>query len=169
MSKRALKKYVAELKKKDLEAQILDLYERFIPVKKYYDFVFNPKEDKLVQEAKMKIKNEYFPLRRKRPRARRSIAQKYIKHFRLLNMDPILIADVMLYNLEIAQGFSKDKNVPSSFYKSMLNSFEEVTQYISLNSLLPDFKDRILNIYRSVNDQKWEFRESFSRALDVLE
>ncbi len=72
MSKRALKKYTNDLKKKELEAQLVDLYDRFPVVKEYYDFVFNPKEDKLVQEAKTKISNEYYPLKRKRARARRS-------------------------------------------------------------------------------------------------
>jgi len=81
MSKRALKKYLAERKKKELEALFIDLYERFPVVKEYYDFVFNPKEDKLIQEAKVKISNEYFPLKRKRPKARRSVAQNYIKRF----------------------------------------------------------------------------------------
>ena len=96
MSKRALKKYVSNLPKKELEAQLLDLYDRFPMVKQYYDFVFNPKEDKLVQEAKTKISNEYFPVKRKRPKARRSVAQNRIKHFVKLGVDPYLIADVML-------------------------------------------------------------------------
>ena len=60
MSKRALKKYLADLQKEDLEEQLLDLYDRFPSVKKYYNFVFNPKEDKMLLEAKMKISNEYF-------------------------------------------------------------------------------------------------------------
>ncbi len=99
MSKRALKKYLTELKKKELEEQLMDLYARFPVVKEYYDFIFNPKEDKMVQEAKAKISNEYFPLKRRRPKARRSVAQKYIKHFIKLGVEPHLIADVMLYNL----------------------------------------------------------------------
>ena len=84
MSKRALQKYVGELKKKELEAQILDLYLRFPVVKEYYDFAFNPKEDKLVQAAKAKISNEYFPVKRRRPKARRSVAQKYINGPRMV-------------------------------------------------------------------------------------
>ncbi len=51
MSKRDLKKYLAELSKEQLEEQIIELYEKFIPVKTYYDFVFNPKEDKLLHES----------------------------------------------------------------------------------------------------------------------
>ena len=169
MSKRALKKYLTELRKKELEEQLMDLYTRFPVVKEYYDFIFNPKEDKMVQEAKAKISNEYFPLKRRRPKARRSVAQKYIKHFIKLGVEPHLIADVMLYNLEIAQTFSQNKNVPDAFYKSMLNSFKEMVQFVSLNALLPNFKDRLIKVYETTQEQDWAFSEGFSRALDILD
>ena len=169
MSKRKLKKYLAELKKDALEEQLLDLYERFPLVKEYYDFIFNPKEDKLVQQAKTKISNEYFPVKRKRPKARRSVAQKFIKHFLKLGVESYLIADVMLYNLEIAQLFEQEKNVPDAFYKSMLNSFSEAVQFISINALLPEFKERIVKIYTETQERNWLFGEGFSRALDVID
>lgn len=169
MSKRALKKYISELTKSDLEEQLLELYDKFPPVKAYYSFVFNPKEEKMVQEAKLKISNEYFPIKRKRPRARRSVAQKYIKNFMLLGVNAPLVADVMLYNLEIAQEFERNKNVPESFYKSMLNSFEQALQYVSVNELLPDFKNRILTIYNFTQDKNWLFSEGFSKAMDNID
>ncbi|MBT8323305.1 MAG: hypothetical protein KJO94_07500 [Eudoraea sp.] len=169
MSKRALKKYLSELPKEALEAQVMDLYERFPSVKKFYDFVFNPREDKLMQEARFRISNEYFPLKRRRPKARRSVAQKYIKQFRTLGMAPHLIADLMLYNLETAQSFSRERRVPEAFYKSMLNSFAEATQFISQEALLPDFKVRIIDIYNEVQEQNWPLKEGFNRALDILD
>ncbi|MEJ1221939.1 DUF6155 family protein [Sediminicola sp. 1XM1-17] len=169
MSKRALKKYLADLKQEELSDQLLDLYERFPVVKEYYDFVFNPKEDKMVQEAKVKIANEYFPVKRKRPKARRSVAQKFIKHFLKLGVEPQLIADVMLYNVEIAQAFSADKNVPEAFYKSMLNSFTEAVQYVAINALLPDFKERIVKVFQATQNQKWPNEDEFSRALDIID
>lgn len=169
VSKRALKKFVAELKKKQLEEQLLDLYDRFPAVKTYYDFVFNPKEDKLLQEAKFKISNEYFPIKRKRPRARRSMAQKYIKQFLKIGMEASLVADLMLYNLEIAQSYSKDRNVPEAFYKSMLNSFLEGVQHISAHRLLPQFRSRIVAIYEFTRQEDWLFKEGFSRALDNID
>lgn len=169
MSKRALKKYLAELPKIDLEEQMMDLYLRFPVVKEYYDFVFNPKEEKLVQQAKAKISNEYFPLKRRRPKARRSTAQKFIKHFIKLGVDPSLIADIMLFNLEIAHTFEEEKNVPDAFYKSMLNSFEEAVRFISLNGLLPDFKERIAKIYTNTQERNWLFSEGFSKALDIID
>lgn len=169
MSKRKLKKYLSELKKDALEEQLLDLYNRFPVVKEYYDFIFNPKEDKLVQEARTKISNEYFPVKRRRPKARRSVAQKYIKHYLKLGVEPHLIADVMLYNLEVAQAFSKERNVPDAFFKSMLNSFEQAVQYTSINGMLPDFKERIIKVYQESQEQEWLFAEGFSRVLDILD
>lgn len=169
MSKRALKTYLSELSKKDLEVQLMDLYNRFPTVKTYYDFVFNPKEDKLVQEAKAKISNEYFPLKRRRPKARRSVAQKYLKHFIKLGMDPNMVADVMCFNLEIGQTFSMERNVPDAFFKSMANSFMEMTGYVSHNGLLADYKERILKIYNRTQEQNWLFEEEFSKALDILD
>lgn len=169
MSKRALKSYLSELSKQDLEEQLLDLYAKFPTVKTYYDFVFNPREDKLVQEAKTKISNEYFPLKRKRPKARRSVAQKYLKHFIKLGMAPHLIADVMCFNLEIGQTFAMDRNVPDAFFKSMSNSFTEMTLFVSQNGLLSDYKERIIKIYTYTQEQNWLFGEDFSKALDILD
>lgn len=169
MSKRALKKYLKELKKRDLEDQITDLYDRFPAVKQYFDFVFNPKEEKLVQEAKVKISNEYFPVKRKRARARRSVAQKFIKLFLKLEMDPYLTADVMLFNLEIAQTFSENSKVPEAFYKSMLNSFRESIQYVSQHKLLSEFQERIVTIYKKSQSQNWPLEDEFSKVLDIIE
>lgn len=169
MSKRALKTYLSKLPKKALEDQILELYEKFPTVKTFYDFAFNPKEEKLVQEAKAKISNEYFPLKRRRPKARRSVAQKYVKHFIKLGVDPHLIADVMCFNLEVAQSFSMEKNVPDAFYKSMLNSFNEVLQFVSVQGILPEFKERIVKIYTETQTQNWLFEDDFSKALDIID
>ncbi|NNK11548.1 MAG: hypothetical protein HKP08_09420, partial [Flavobacteriaceae bacterium] len=131
MSKSALKKYLGELKKRDLELQIMDLYERFPQVKTYYNFVFNPKEDKLMGEAKAKISNEYFPLKRRRARARRSVAQKFIKQYGKLGMDPHLLADLMVFNIETAQRYSASHKVNEAFYRSMLRSFREAVQHLT--------------------------------------
>lgn len=167
MSKRDLKKYIKELTKQQLEEQIISLYDKIGEVKTYYDFVFNPKEDKLEQEAKLKIKNEYFPIRGKRPKLRRSTAQKYIKHFIFLGVDSYLVADIMLYNIETAQKYTAKKEVySSSFYKSMFNSFEQAVNFIIINGIISDFKPRIFSINDLVSEQKWENRENFESIIE---
>ena len=91
MSKRDLKKYLSELNKAQLEEQLIELYDKFKDVKVYYDFVFNPNERNLVKDAKLKISNEYYPIRGKKPKMRRSTAQKFIKHFITLGVDSFII------------------------------------------------------------------------------
>ena len=174
MSKRDLKKYLAELNKEQLEEQILELYEKFSPVKVYYNFVFNPKEETLLQECKLKISNEYFPFkkagRRSKPKMRRSVAQKYIKHFILLGVDPFVIADVMLYNIEIAQTFASENFIKQDlFFKSMFNSFEQAVIFLIANGILNDFKIRIAIIHNETITQKWYNEPEFNAIIERFE
>jgi len=171
MSKRDLKKYLTELNKQQLEEQIIELYEKFTAVKTYYDFVFNPKEDTLLKESKIKISNEYYPQKTsgkpRRPKMRRSVAQKYIKHFILLGVDPFLIGDVMLYSIEIAQTFSAERLVkPEAFFKSMLSSFEQAIKFMIANGILDEFKSRIISIIDETKQQNWFNKEEFNAILE---
>ena len=162
MSKRDLKKYLASLPKEELEEQLMSLYEKFADVKAYYNFVFNPKEDKLEQEAKVKISNEYFPIKGKRPKLRRSTAQKYIKQFLTLGVDPFVVADVMLFNIETAQKYSAKRELKyASFYKSMLNSYKQAVDFVVANGMNDNFTESIATIkneaFRQYRDNRKEF------------
>ena len=174
MSKRDLKKYLTELNKKQLEEQVLELYEKFSAVKTYYDFVFNPKEDTLLKECKIKISNEYFPQKTsgkpRRPKMRRSVSQKYIKHFILLGVDPYIIGDVMLYSIEIAQTFSGERLVkPELFFKSMFNSFSQAVTFMIANGILEEFKNRIVAINEETMRQNWYNKEEFNAIIERFE
>lgn len=167
MSKRDLKKYLSELDKVQLEEQIIELYDKFKDVKVYYNFVFNPKENDLVKEAKLKISNEYFPIRGKKPKMRRSTAQKFIKHFILLGVDSFIITDVMLYNIEIAQALSAEKQInQEAFYKSMLNSFEQAISFMIEKGILYEFKIRVVAIQKETEAQKWINQYEFNAIVE---
>ena len=167
MSKRAFKKYIKSLKKEDLEEQILDLYNRFDDVKVFYNFVFNPNEEKLVKEAKFKISKEYFPPNNRKPKKRRSVAQKLIKHFLKLEMEPHSLADVMFYNIEIAQTFSKEmENNTEAFEKSMLKSFEQASEFVINHGITSDFATRINKITEEAEEQHWYNAYQFDRIRD---
>jgi len=170
MSKRDLKKYLGELDKEQLQEQLIELYEKFTAVKEYYDFVFNPKEEKRLQEAKLKISNEYFPIgKTRKAKMRRSTAQKIIKHFITLGVDPFVIADVMLYTIEIAQTFSAENPIKQeAFYKSMNNSFEQAVQFLIANGILSEFKSRIKAIYDEILQQKWKNRSDFLLIMERI-
>ncbi|WP_338420292.1 DUF6155 family protein [Robertkochia solimangrovi] len=170
MSKRALKKYLDSLNEEQLKEQLLHLYTSFRDVKVYYDFAFNPNEDKLIAECKEKIANEYFPVKRKKARARRSVAQKYIKHFLSLGVEPMLIADVMWFNIEITQTYNREKKLnQEAFYKSVVRSFDEAVKYVLVHGLLDQFKKRILDVYEEAKEQQWMFMYSMERTLDLLD
>ncbi len=167
MSKRDLKKYLSELNKTQLEEQIIELYDKFKEVKVYYDFVFNPKETNLVKEAKLKITNEYYPVRGRKPKMRRSTAQKFIKHFILLGVDVYIIADIMLYNIEIAQTLSSEKEIKQeAFYKSMLNSFQQAISFIIEKGILEEFKSRVVAIQEETNTQEWINKYEFNSIIE---
>ena len=170
MSKRDLKKYLSELSKPQLEEQFIEMYDKFVNVKVYYNFVFNPNEKNLIKDARLKISNEYFPINGKRPKMRRSVAQKFIKHFISLGMDPFLIADLMCFNIEIAQTLSSEKsNNSDTFYKSVFASYQQLVKFLIEKSIVTDFKDRVEAIKNNTVAQKWfnnsQFEEIFEKIL----
>jgi hypothetical protein len=168
MSQRELKKYIHELTKEQLEEQLEDLYIRFKEVKAYYDFVFNPQESKLVEECKQKISKEYFPVNGRRAKMRRSVSQKYIRHFIQLGVDPLLVADVMLFNIEIAQTFSAEREIKQeAFYKSMLKSFENAILFIQEYGIYASFSLRLRRIADNADEQKWFNFRLFEKALEI--
>lgn len=167
MSKRDLKKYLADLTKPQLEEQFIEMYEKFGEVKTYYNFVFNPKEQDLIKDAKLKITNEYFPTKTKRAKLRRSTAQKIIKHFLTLGVDCFIIADLMLYNIEIAQSYSAEKYMKhESFFKSILNSYEQAVSYLIENGILEDFKSRVVVIKEKTEQQNWLNKYEFNAIVE---
>ena len=170
MSKRDLKKYIKELNKEQLEDQIIELYDKFPNVKVYYDFAFNPNEEKLISEAKVKIANEYFPIKGKKAKMRRSVAQKYIKHFLILSVDVTMIADVMLFTIEMAQKFSNKRYIKyESFFKSIFTAYQQAVNFIIENGILNEFLDRVVEVKEEANRQKWANNYDFNALLEKMD
>jgi hypothetical protein len=168
MSKRELRKYLKELTKEQLEEQIIDLYERFANVKEYYDFAFNPNENKLVELCRFQISREYYPVNGRKAKMRRSVAQKWIKKLLSLDADASLLADVMFYNIEIAQTFSGEHYIrQESFFTSMYKSFDEALRFVSEKGILNDFRGRIEKIAGDAWDQSWPNRSAFEDLSDL--
>ncbi|HRN41248.1 MAG TPA: DUF6155 family protein [Vicingus sp.] len=166
MSKKDLKIYLKGLKKKQLEDQVLDLYDRFKQVKNFYNFVFKPQEEQLLEEAKFKITKEYFPVGSRKPKARRSVAQNYIKHYIQLGVDAYVVAEIMLHNIEVAQRYHQKKGVKQeTFFKSMLKSFEQAVEYIAENQLNDEFNSSMLTIIKTIENQQWMNAEAFQYLL----
>ena len=167
MSKKLLQKHLVELQKEHLEIMVLDLYDKFPEVKTYFNFVFSPNENKLLEQARVKVANEFFPLKRKRPKARRSVAQKYIKHFKTLGMSPELIAEFMWYNIGLMHTFCEEKPQRLPFFKSFCNFYKEALQFASYHQIIPLYKTQILAVYTASKD--WENAYDFEMSLQTIE
>lgn len=168
MSKRELRKYLKELTKEQLEEQIVDLYNRFGNVKEYYDFAFNPNENKLVELCRFQISREYYPVNGRKAKMRRSVAQKWIKKLLSLDADASLLADVMFFNIEIAQTFSSEHFIrQESFFTSLYKSFDEAIRFVSEKGILNDFRGRIEKIAGDAWDQNWPNRSAFEDLSDL--
>ena len=101
---------------------------------------------------------------------RRSIAQKFIKHFVSLGMDAYLIADLMLYTIEIAQSYSSEKEIKQeAFYKSMLASFQQAIHFMNEKGIISEFKSRVEAIYENTVSQKWFNNYEFQILLEKLD
>jgi|GEM_PF-2858221 len=162
MSKKALKKYLNELSKEQLEEQILELYDRLKEVKQFYDFVFNPNEQKRIEDCKQKIYREYFPPPGRKAKKRRSVAHKCIREFVKLGMEPLLIADLMLFNLETALLYSKEtKYQNEAFCMSIQKSFIDSKNHLQEHALLISFIPRLEKIIAEVWTQNWFNKISF--------
>ncbi|HZL08721.1 MAG TPA: DUF6155 family protein [Prolixibacteraceae bacterium] len=168
MSKRELRKYLKELTKQQLEEQIVDLYDRFKNIKEYYDFAFNPKENELIEQCHFQISKEYYPVNSRKAKLRRSVAQKWIKKLILFDADASLLAEVMFFNIEIAQTFSSEHIIrQETFFTSMYKSFDEALRFVSEKGVLPEFRGRIEKIAGDAWDQKWPNRKAFEDLADM--
>lgn len=170
MSKRDVKKYLKELTKEQLEEQIIELYDKFSAVKVYYDFAFNPNEKKLIDEAKIKIANEYFPARGKRSKMRRTVAQKYIKHFITLGVDVFMISDLMFFTIETAMSYSSKRQVKyETFFKSIYTAYQQGINFCIENGILNDFLDRVVAIKEEANRQDWINKYEFNGFIEKVD
>ena len=101
---------------------------------------------------------------------RRSVAQKFIKHFLSLGVDSFIIADIMLYNIEIAQTFSAEKMVKQElFFKSMLTSYQQAVSFMIEKGILDDFKNRVVAVKEESIAQNWFNQYEFMAVVERLE
>jgi hypothetical protein len=62
----------------------------------------------------------------------------------------------MLYTIEIAQSYTDEKSInQESFYKSMLNSYEQAIVFCVEKGVIDDFKNRAELILIETTTQKW--------------
>jgi transcriptional regulator with PAS, ATPase and Fis domain len=86
-----------------------------------------------------------------------------------LGVDPQLIADVMLFNIEIAQTLSAEREIKQeAFYKSMLKSFEDAIHFIKENGIYSSFSKRLMRIVDNTDEQNWFNKGLFENLIQKM-
>ena len=75
----------------------------------------------------------------------------------------------MLYAIEIAQTYSSENGIKQElFYKSMLNSYEQATNYIVSNGIFNEYKSRIIAIHEATINQNWKNKHEFESIVSKI-
>ncbi len=95
---------------------------------------------------------------------------KNYQTFYFVGVDSFIIADLMLYNIEIAQTFSSQNLIKQElFYKSMFNSFDQAVNFLISNGILNEFKARILQFMNRLLNKNGKISMILSAILDKID
>jgi len=163
LTKTLLKKQLERRSKEQLIDTIAELYGTFGEVQDYFQAQLNPVDtEELVEKYKSAIRKEFFP-ERGFGKARRSVARKAISDYRKVSRDPLGVAELMIYFVEMGVRFTNEYgDIDEPFYNSMESMYHKAVQYIFQHELQGHFDDRCRNImYQSANTG-WGFHDTLS-------
>lgn len=169
MGKRDLKNYLNTLDRDQMQAQILDLYDRFKEVKEFYNYALDPDDAARIQDFKTRVHKEFFPKPGRKAKARPSVAQKLIRRYILLEMDAHQVLEAMLFSIEMALAFSEQRTVNRmSFFNSWYQSFEKCGDYALANHLEDFAVARMRKIAEGVSRNQWPNAHRFADTLNRI-
>lgn len=168
MSEVKLDEYINSLDENILKFQITEMYRLFPNVKEYYDLRINPiLEDKLLEEYKELIKNEFHTYKSK-IKVSYSKVSDTIREFKEISIMPEKTIELMLYyvnlGIEVSNLYGEMEeefyiNVEATFHKALnlifkhdlREMFEKKVKDIVDNILIleDDFKNNMYNILNS--------------------
>ena len=86
------------------------------------------------------------------------------------SVDVFIIADMMLYNIEIAQAFSAEKTIKQElFFKSMLSSYQQIVSFLMEHGILSEFQSRVVAVKDATIQQNWVNQYEFNAIVERLE
>lgn len=146
MSKLVLKKEFSKLSKEQLVEHILDLYDKNNSVKEYYQFYFNPTNEKeLITKYKKLIRKEFNVENPMRSTEKFSVAKRAISDFKNVHPSAESLADVMLYLPESACELTAlYGDYSEQFYNSACNNYKTALEFLKKQDLLHRFQNRAM-------------------------
>ena len=163
ISKSTLNTYLNQRSREQLIADIADLFTKFRVVQNYYQARLHPVDkEQLVQKYKTVIQREFFP-ERGFGRARRSLARKAISEYKKVSGDPVGLADLMIFFVEMGVKFTNEYgDMDEPFYHSMESMYHKALQHIVKYALQDMFELRCRKIVDDSHHTGWGFHDTLS-------
>jgi hypothetical protein len=164
---RDLKVYLKQRTHNELVNDIVALFKQFEAVRDYYHLQFDETAAaQIVSRYKFIIKQEFFP-KRGHGLARLPVARKAVTDCKKIVTSHQLIADLMLYYVEIGVEFTCTYgDIDASFYNSMESMYERAAKLISQHNLSEHFDARCQKIVRDAAGIGWGFHDELGAVYD---
>lgn len=158
-----LKHYLKRCSREEMAKDIIDLFNRFEPVRDFYQARLGAENEADVAEKyKAVIRNEFFPARGF-GRAKISVARKAVSDFRKVCRDKTWLADIMIFYDETGVEFTNTYgDIDEPFYNSMESMYGKAVKFIVENQLQDVFEGRCRRIVYDTSEMGWGFHDTLS-------
>jgi hypothetical protein len=159
MSKRDLKKELADFDKKKLISLISELYDKNKSVKEYLDYYLNPDEKAILKVYREKVREAFYPNRGFGFKL--AVGKKAISDFRKLKPAVDSLIDLMLYYVECGVEFTNEYgDIDENYYLSIERAYRDSLDLIDKHLLHDIFKDRALTVVHDTGNIGWGFHDT---------
>ena len=167
LNQRTLKLHLKSLSHEELLSEIAMLYDKFKPVKEFYQTKLSANAgQEVLEKYKAVIRHEFFPSRGLPP-ARLSVARKAISDFKKVSDSVTDLADLMVCYVEAGVQFTREfGDIDEPFYNSMEGMYEKAVKHIVAHGLQEQFKARCRKIVINTADTGWGFGDTLSEIYE---
>ena len=167
-----LKKQLKTYEQKELIELIVEMFKSNKDVQNYLSSKFLGDEviDELFQQARKKIRNEFFP-DRGHGKLRLAEAKKEITAFKKATNDEKRTVDLMLFYVEMGVEFTNTYgDIDEQLYSSMEKMFDQVAMECDCDEdLYKVFSNRLETVLNKADGTGWWFHESLEEIYYTIE
>jgi hypothetical protein len=153
-----IKKELKKLDKDKLIHLVADLYKKNKSVREFFDFYVNPNEKDVFDKHRSKIFEAFYPKRGFGYKLK--AGKQAISDFKKLGTSSDLLADLMLFYVEIGVKFTNDfGDIDENFYLSLEKTYVQALTLMKKEDLLERFADRTHKIIEDTEGIGWGFHD----------
>ena len=159
--------------KEELIEVILGLYDARKEAKEYLEYFLHADSQGEIEKRKKWLHKEFFPRGEGHMPGDYSVVKckQIISDFEKMKADPVDVADLMLFYVEIGCRFTLAYgDIDEPFYASFARYFDKTMKYIRANNLMSVYRNRAKKIVDSVyDDVGWGFPDELLDSYNKYE